>query len=183
MAVSAEERATIQLGAAIAGVSMSRFVVDAAMRAAERILCARGSAFTEVCQSSEAEALITLLKQGDDAVAQGKVKPVAAVVKRLRTDRQSKGGGVPMDDDLTDLCKELHRIKHQAEALGIFTNDRELLICPQCGLQEDIQSDGRLMTIEKDSQDFKDTGLRFVDMGDGRFSCPRCQALIDAEFL
>lgn len=100
---------------------MSRFAVNAAMRTAERILCARGSAFTEACQSREAEALITLLKQGDDAVAQGKVKPVAAVVKRLRTDRQSKGGGVPMDDDLTDLCKELHRIKRRHSAFSPTT--------------------------------------------------------------
>jgi len=38
MAVSAEERATIELGAAIAGVSLARFVVDAGVRAAERVL-------------------------------------------------------------------------------------------------------------------------------------------------
>lgn len=86
-------------------------------------------------------------------------------------------------DDLIDLCKELHRIKQHAEALGIFTNDRELLTCPKCGLQEDIQIDGRLMTIEKDSEDFTDSGLRFIDAGNEQFSCPRCQTLIDAEFL
>ena len=85
--------------------------------------------------------------------------------------------------DLIDLCKELQRIKQHAEALGIFTNDRELLTCPKCGLQEDIQADGRLTTFDKDSQDFADTGLRFADTGNGRFSCPQCQTLIDAEFL
>jgi predicted RNA-binding Zn-ribbon protein involved in translation (DUF1610 family) len=95
----------------------------------------------------------------------------------------SDEGEARSPDDLIDLCKELHRIKQQAEALGIFANDRELLTCPKCGLQEDIQADGRLMSIEKDSQDFADTGLRFVDTGNGQFSCPRCQTLIDAEFL
>lgn len=95
----------------------------------------------------------------------------------------SDEGEARSPDDLIDLCKELYRIKQQAEALGIFTNDRELLTCPKCGLQKDIQADGRLMSIEKDSQDFADTGLRFVDTGNGQFSCPRCQALIDAEFL
>lgn len=45
------------------------------------------SAFTAIRQNGEAEALISILQQGDDEVAQGKVKPVAAVVKRLRSDR------------------------------------------------------------------------------------------------
>lgn len=85
--------------------------------------------------------------------------------------------------DLVDLCKELHRMKQQAEMLGIFTDDRELLMCPKCGLQEDVQADGRLMTFNKDTQDFSDSGLRFADTGKGRFSCPRCQTLIDAIFL
>lgn len=149
MAVSTEERAAIELGAAIAGVSMSRFVVDAAVHAAERIIRANDS------PDNPQEANVLL----------------------------NNGNNGQIDDGLIDLCKELHRIKQQAEALGIFTNDRELLTCPKCGLQEDIQADGRLMTIEKDSEDFTDSGLRFLDAGNGQFSCPRCQTLIDAEFL
>ncbi len=47
----------------------------------------------------------------------------------------NKGNDVQIEDSLFDLCKELHRIKQHAEALGIFTNDRELLTCPKCGLQ------------------------------------------------
>jgi hypothetical protein len=84
---------------------------------------------------------------------------------------------------LIDLCKELHSLKRQAESLGIFAEDRELLTCPECGLQEDVQADGRLMTFDKGTQDFKDSGLRFTDLGNGRFACPRCQTLIDAEYL
>ena len=45
------------------------------------------SAFTAVRQNSEAESLTSILRQGDGEVAQGKVKPVAEVVKRLRSDR------------------------------------------------------------------------------------------------
>jgi len=127
----------------------SLFVVDAAVRAAERIIRAKAS-------PGEPQETETMLNKGHDA---------------------------QIGDGLIDLCKERHRIKQHAEALGIFTNDRELLTCPKCGLQEDIQADGRLMTIEKDSEDFTDCGLRFVDAGDGQFSCPRCQTLIDAEFL
>lgn len=45
------------------------------------------SAFTAARQNGEAEALISILQQGEDEVSQGKVKPVAAVIKRLRTVR------------------------------------------------------------------------------------------------
>lgn len=43
----------------------------------------------------------------------------------------SDRAGPQSTDDLIDLCKELHRMKLQAEALGIFTEDRELLTCPK----------------------------------------------------
>ena len=149
MTVSADEQATIELGAAIAGISISRFVVGAAVCAAERILRADG--YPDKPQERKA-----LLNKRND---------------------------VQIEDSLIDLCKELHRIKQQAEALGIFTNDRELLTCPQCGLQEDVQADGRLKTFDKDSEDFTDSGLRFVETGNGQFLCPRCKTSIDAEFL
>lgn len=92
MAVSTEDRATIELGAAIAGISLSRFVVDAGLRAAERILRANGlprqfSTDEGTVGRGEADALTSILRQGDNEVAQGKVKPVAAVVKRLRAGR------------------------------------------------------------------------------------------------
>lgn len=93
------------------------------------------------------------------------------------------GEGMTSTPALIDLCRELHDMKLQAVALGIFAEDRELLTCPECGLQEDVQADGRLMTFDKGTQDFKDSGLRFADMGGGRFACPRCQTLIDAVYL
>lgn len=42
------------------------------------------SAFTSVRQDTEASALQAILQHGEDQLAQGKVKPVAEVVKRLR---------------------------------------------------------------------------------------------------
>jgi hypothetical protein len=45
------------------------------------------SAFTSVRQDAEASALQAILQHGEDQLAQGKVKPVAEVVKRLRRAR------------------------------------------------------------------------------------------------
>lgn len=42
------------------------------------------SGFTAVRQGAEAEALQAILQYGEEQLAQGKVKPVAEVVKRLR---------------------------------------------------------------------------------------------------
>lgn len=36
------------------------------------------------------------------------------------------------------IAEELAALQGQARALGIFPNDRELLDCPKCGLQEDV---------------------------------------------
>jgi predicted RNA-binding Zn-ribbon protein involved in translation (DUF1610 family) len=65
-------------------------------------------------------------------------------------------------------------IERQARALGIFVDDRELLMCPKCGLTEDVLSGGRLVTFDGSSG--PDTGLRFIEPTsvDGQFTCPRC---------
>ena len=42
------------------------------------------SGFVAVRQESEAKTLRAILQHGEDQLAQGKVKPVAEVVKRLR---------------------------------------------------------------------------------------------------
>lgn len=86
----------------------------------------------------------------------------------------------PSQRSLVDLCGELLHLGQRAESLGLFVDDRDLLTCPQCRLQEDVLTDGRLVTIWNASQDIKDTGSRFADMGEGRFSCPRCQAMVEA---
>ena len=47
--------------------------------------------------------------------------------------------------EIRPLARELVRVKKQAEAIGLFTNDRELLGCSGCDLVEDVAFDGRLM--------------------------------------
>ena len=81
------------------------------------------------------------------------------------------------------LVKELDRIKKQAEALGLFTNDRELLQCPGCDLAEDVAFDGRLMTYHPKGGDYSDSGLRFEKLNDTTFRCPICMIRLKAKML
>ena len=60
--------------------------------------------------------------------------------------RMSKFGKKNEMDDLIALARQLEQVKHQARALGIFTNDRELLECSSCGLLEDVTAEGQLVT-------------------------------------
>ena len=55
--------------------------------------------------------------------------------------------------ELVELSRKLAKVKAQARALGIFTDDRELLECPNCGLLEDVTAKGLLVTYPKDSVD------------------------------
>lgn len=78
-----------------------------------------------------------------------------------------------------NLVKELIKIKEEAKILGIFTDDRELLECPSCGLMEDVDVNGRLFTVFK-NEPYKDTGLNFKEVGNkgDRFSCSNCSQVI-----
>ena len=38
------------------------------------------------------------------------------------------------------LAKKLIEVREEARKLGIFTDDRELLECPKCGLWEEVSS-------------------------------------------
>jgi hypothetical protein len=76
------------------------------------------------------------------------------------------------DSDLRDLCQQLQRIRQQAEAVGLFIDDRELLRCSGCGLQEDVLSDGRLVTYQVNAEDASDSGLRFAAANCENFVCP-----------
>ncbi len=98
--------------------------------------------------------------------------------KRKAIKRRSK---VP--PDILSLAKELVRLKKQAEALGVFTNDRELLECKGCGLAEDITFEGMLITYNRGDADYKDTGLRFKKVRDTIFRCPVCGARLKATWL
>ena len=94
-----------------------------------------------------------------------------------RIDESGKQGGMK---DLIATVRQLEKVKQQARALGIFTDDRELLECPSCGLQEDVTSEGLLVTYPKDSADLKDCGLRFRPVRRNSFACPACGTRIKA---
>lgn len=82
------------------------------------------------------------------------------------------------EGDLIELCDQLRHLKQQAKSLGLFADERELLACPECGLQEDVLADGRLITYLKGHTDPQDSGLRFTETDEGGFACPQCGASI-----
>jgi len=86
-------------------------------------------------------------------------------------------------DGLTTLTRQLEQVKTQARALGLFTDDRELLECPNCGLLEDVTAKGLLVTYPKDSVDPKDCGLRFCPVDETHFACPKCGTRIKPVIL
>jgi len=84
---------------------------------------------------------------------------------------------------LTALARQLEQVKRQARSLGIFTDDRELLECPSCGLLEDVTTEGLLVTYSRRSRSRKDCGLRFSQVDDTSFQCPSCGAKVQAVIL
>lgn len=79
--------------------------------------------------------------------------------------------------ELRSLWRRLAALQGRAEALGIFTADRELLECPGCGLKEDVDATGRLFTY-RGRPGSRDTGLRFTELAGGRFRCPSCDTTL-----
>jgi len=86
-------------------------------------------------------------------------------------------------DGLIALARQLEQVKAQARILGIFTDDRELLECPNCGLMEDVMADGLLATYSRTSRSRKDCGLRFGQVDGNCFQCPSCKTKIKAVML
>jgi len=78
---------------------------------------------------------------------------------------------------LRALAAEVVAWQRRARAVGLFANDRELLECPECGLQEDVAFNGLLMTSYPQSIG-EDTGLRFKELSSDRFRCPACGATV-----
>jgi hypothetical protein len=102
----------------------------------------------------------------------------------MATNRSSKRKDVSLLlSKIRPLARELVRIKKQAEAMGIFTNDREFLECCGCDLAEDVAFDGRLMTYHRKSEDYTDSGLRFERLNETTFRCPICKTKLKAKML
>lgn len=80
--------------------------------------------------------------------------------------------------DINPLARRLVKLREEAKALGILTNERELLACDKCGLKEDVGVYGKLFTHFGDYTK-GDTGLRFLETKKERlFRCPSCSAKI-----
>lgn len=82
---------------------------------------------------------------------------------------------------LIAAIRQLEKAKRRARALGIFTDDRELLECSSCGLLEDVTAAGILVTYSRKSPLQEDSGLRFKEIDEKRFECPACKATVRAE--
>ncbi|MCI0698917.1 hypothetical protein L0337_43815 [candidate division KSB1 bacterium] len=79
--------------------------------------------------------------------------------------------------DIFGLARQVKERQERAKELGMFVEDRDLLACPKCGLEEDVTCHG-LLIVSKASKRGVDTGLRFseVDTAQHRFHCPACGA-------
>jgi len=88
-----------------------------------------------------------------------------------------------VSQDLLDLARQLAQVKQQARTLGIFTDDRELLECPSCGLLEDVTAEGLLVTYPNTSEEVNDSSLRFIPADESSFICPSCGTKVKAVIL
>jgi len=79
------------------------------------------------------------------------------------------------------LARSILSLREEARALGLFSEDRGLLLCPACGLQEDVTIEGRLITCDCNGPAGHDLGLRFVEVPVGTFVCPRCGSPVHSE--
>ena len=75
------------------------------------------------------------------------------------------------------LLREIKRVYRLAHEAGIFLDDRELLRCDKCRLQEDIDVTGRLITY-KSGDPVSDSGLRFEKHNKDTYVCPACGSTV-----
>ncbi|MEK6284704.1 MAG: hypothetical protein AABO57_03085 [Acidobacteriota bacterium] len=83
----------------------------------------------------------------------------------------------PTRNNIRELTKRVVAVQEQARSLGLFPGDRELLECPKCGLLEDVLMGGKLITYHAGAEG-QDTGLRFKELAEGKFSCPACGGIV-----
>ena len=90
--------------------------------------------------------------------------------------------------DIINLTKGFEETIKQAEALGIFTNERDLLSCVKCKLGEDVAFNGILFTYVNENEETPqhrtaendDTGLRFIEIEYlKKYKCPKCGHIIE----
>ena len=70
--------------------------------------------------------------------------------------------------------RQLAELQDRARELGVFPNDRPLLSCPKCGLEEDVAGSCLLFVTKRGARGV-DTGLRFrLNLKLHRAVCPSC---------
>jgi len=94
------------------------------------------------------------------------MKPVD---KNLSDDQQTES----LVEKIMPLAREIAELNKQAEAMGIFTNHRDLAECEACQLFEDVSAYGELYVHRGEPFD-KDTGLRFNELDGNAVQCPGC---------
>ena len=78
----------------------------------------------------------------------------------------SKSNNIPKKDKKPtgilkrSLLRQIGHVQRLARENGLFLNDRELLSCDSCGLLEDVDITGRLITYKSGEAIF-DSGMRF----------------------
>jgi hypothetical protein len=83
------------------------------------------------------------------------------------------GAGI---EEIRSLIARMAPVLRCAVDYGTFAGERDLLECPGCGLVEDTDIDGRVLTYI-DGGRMKDSGYRFVVSGDGTWICPVCHTV------
>jgi rubredoxin len=94
---------------------------------------------------------------------------------RHRNSDQPPEEGDELLEAIKPLAAEIGKLQSQLKAAGLFAHDRELLECPQCGVEEDVTAAGVLITCRPESPGV-DTGHRFQSIN-GReewWCCPEC---------
>jgi hypothetical protein len=80
---------------------------------------------------------------------------------------------VRKEERLYSMAEAVNELNLKLTTLGRFDHSRELLSCPACGLFEDVNDKGMLITAESDYPE-DDTGLRFTKVNEGEWECPDC---------
>lgn len=65
---------------------------------------------------------------------------------------------------------------------GFFMEDRELLHCAKCGLEENVTYENILVVTTRENRK-KDVGLRFkaIKGKSNKFRCPKCKSIVTLE--
>ena len=115
---------------------------------------------------------------GAEITASKKLAAMGGSVPNMKAPRRRRLSR-DLDARLVELVGQLRKIQAVARKLGLFAEDRELLTCHHCGLQEDIAIDGRLLVTVPGSRRC-DTGLRFarVMRRSDWWRCPKCKSAL-----